>query len=96
MGSSNEPMVIKSLDDPDLTILMPIPVKLSWPNEDECIAEFVEAGIAMAGEDERDAFLALSDQIADSYHLYNDDIALGQELRRRREVMEKYIAKARR
>ncbi len=87
---------LDDIGDPNLAVLKVIPVRFSWPHDDECLAEFVEAGLAISAETTEGAVAALTAQIADSYNLYTSGVGLGPELRRRREVLEEYIGKKRR
>ncbi len=83
--------VIETLDDDRFVVKKKIPVTVEALGEDEYVAEFPLAGIAMAGESVHSAVHGLRDAIIDTLMLYKRESRLGPEPKRRLRILEAYI-----
>lgn len=79
----------------DLTLKRGIPIELTG-SDDEWLASFVDANIAMSGDSPSDALRAVRSEIEDAYKLYRSEPKLGPELARQLLVLESYIDEKRR
>lgn len=83
---------INSLPGEPYTLLQPIPVKIERIEDNDSLASFEEANIAMSGETEQEAFQNLVAAVLDSFEDFSgEEASLGPEPARQLRVLRRYL-----
>ena len=71
----------------------PINIRIEYLNDDECVAEFKEAGISFSASTATEAIQELKIELVEVYEFYKSEACLGSWPRYQLDVLEKYIGK---
>ena len=83
---------VKSLPGEPYTVLQPIRIKIERMGENDFLASFEEANLAMSGETKEEALQNIIAEILDTFEMFSDEASrLGPEPSRQLRVMQKYL-----
>ena len=75
-------------------VLQPIPVDIRRIGDEDFLARFHEANIAIGGRDPQDAYQGLVAYILDTFEALNNEARLGPDAMAQLEVLRTYIVNA--